>query len=96
MGPAMISFGVLGSALAYLHRYIALRQMTYQGAVIFAAGVLTGIATYLLNMAKGHPGIDGTCGVIMGISLYSAVMGPFLFLPSAWLMRIKTQRFGRT
>ena len=96
MGPHMISFGVVGTLLAYLHKFIAARQLPYQAVVIFAAGLLTGIATYFLNMVKGHPAVENMYDIILGTSLYSAVIGPFFFLPLAWLMRIKPERFGRT
>ena len=96
MGPHMISFGVVGTLLAYLHKFIAVRQLPYQAFVIFVAGLLTGIATYFLNMAKGHPAVENMYDIILGTSLYSAVIGPFFFLPLAWLMRIKPERFGRT
>jgi len=33
--------------------------------------------------------------MILWTSLYSAVIGPFLFLPCAWWMGIKTSRFSR-
>ena len=35
MGPQMISYGIFGSALAYLHRVIAIRQIPYQIVAIF-------------------------------------------------------------
>ena len=96
MGPHMISFGVVGTLLAYLHKFIAIRQLLYQAAVIFVAGLLTGFAAYLLDMVKGHPAVGDINSFVSGTSLYSAVIGPFFFLPAAWLMRMKAQRFGRT
>ncbi len=96
MGAHMISFGVTGTVLAYLHKFIAVRQLAWQALVVFVAGVLTGLATYYLNMVKGHAAVENIYGIILFTSLYSAVIGPFFFLPAAWLMRIKTERFGRT
>jgi len=40
MGPQMISFGLFGTDLAYLHRFIAIRKMPYQALVIFITSFL--------------------------------------------------------
>jgi rod shape-determining protein MreD len=96
MGAHMISFGVVGTLLAYLHKYVAVRRLAYQALIIFVAGVLTGLATYYLNMVKGHAAVENIYVIILFTSLYSAVIGPFFFLSAAWLMRIKTERYGRT
>lgn len=95
MGPQIISFGIFGSALAYLHRYIAIRKMPYQAAAIFAVSVLAGIVAHFLAALKGAPPVPRIYGILLGTSLYSGIVGPFLFLPSAWLMRINTSRFSR-
>ena len=95
MGPQIISFGLFGTALAYLHRVIAIRKMAYQSAAIFITGILAGVLVPFLTYLKGQPTGSNVYTVVFGTSLYSALLGPFLFLPSAWWMRIKTQRFGR-
>lgn len=97
MGPQIISFGLLGTALAYLHRVIAIRKMAYQSAAIFITSVLAGVLVLLLTYIKGQPTGSNIYAVLFGTSLYSSIVGPFLFLPSVWLMRIKTHRsrFGR-
>lgn len=95
MGPQIISFGLFGTALAYLHQVIAIRKMSYQSAAIFITGFLAGVVVYLLTYLKGQPSGANIYAVLFGTSLYSALVGPFLFLPSVWWMRIKTPRFGR-
>ena len=95
MGPQMISFGLFGTALAYLHQVIALRKMPYQAIVIFITALLAGSMVYLLNSLKGEPTPPNIYAALFGIALYSAIVGPFLFLPSAWWMRIKISRFSR-
>ncbi len=95
MGPQIISFGLFGTALAYLHRIIAIKKMPYQSAAIFITGFLAGVLVLLLTYLKGQPTGAGIYAVLFGTSLYSALVGPFLFLPSVWWMRIKTPRFGR-
>jgi rod shape-determining protein MreD len=95
MGPQTISFGLFGTVLAYLHRVIAIRKMPYQALAIFITAILTGTLTYLLNLLKSEPNPATTYSDIFKIALYSGIVGPFLFLPSAWWMCIKTNRFRR-
>jgi rod shape-determining protein MreD len=95
MGPQMISFGIFGTLLAYLHRVIAIKRMPYQALAIFATSILTGALTYLLAYLTGEPVTANIYAVIFVTSLYSSIVGPFLFLPTAWWMRIKMNRFGR-
>ena len=96
MGAKMLSFGIFGVALAYLHRVIAIRKMPYQSVAIFIVGLLVGFLAHLLTFIKGHSPASGAYAVILGTSLYSSLVGPFLFLPCAWWMRIKTDRFSRS
>jgi len=95
MGPQIISFGLFGTLLAYLHRVIAIRRMPYQAAAIFITGLLAGALAHFLTFLKGQPTAPNLYIVLLATSLYSAIVGPFLFLPSAWWMRIKTDRFSR-
>ena len=93
MGPQMISFGLFGTLLAYLHRFIAIREMPYQSLAIAVTGLLAGALAFFLTYLKSQPTPPNIFTVLLGTSLYSAIIGPFLFLPSAWLMRIKTHHF---
>jgi len=95
MGSRTISFGLFGTALAYLHRVIAIKKMHYQSLVIFVTGFLTSAMVHLLTLLKGSSATSGIYAALFGTPLYSCLVGPFLFLPSAWWMRIKTHRFGR-
>ncbi len=95
MGPQMISFGIFGSALAYLHRVIAIKKISYQAIAIFITALLVGSLVFILNAIKGEPTPPKIFTPLFGIALYSAIVGPFLFLPSAWWMRKKTSRFKR-
>lgn len=95
MGPQMISFGLFGTALAYLHQVITIRKMTYQFLAIFITALLAGSVAFFLNFLKGEPAPPNIFAALFGIALYSALVGPFLFLPSAWWMRIKIDRFSR-
>lgn len=95
MGPQMISFGLFGTLLAYLHRFIAIRKMPYQSLAIFVTALLSGWVAHFLSFLKGEPTPPNIYAVVFWISLYSCLVGPFLFLPSAWWMRIRVNRFGR-
>jgi rod shape-determining protein MreD len=95
MGPGIISFGILGTSLAYLHRFIAIRQMLYQVIAIFITGFLAGLLMHFLTFFRGQPATLNICGSILKESIYSCLIGPFFFLPSAWLMNIKAYRFSR-
>lgn len=95
MGPQMISFGLFGTLLAYLHRVIAIKRMPYQALAIFVTSVLTGLLAHLLANFVGEPITANIFTVVFITSLYSSIVGPFLFLPAAWWMQIKTNRFGR-
>jgi hypothetical protein len=95
MGPKMISFGLLGTALAYLRRVITIKKMPYQGLTIFTTGILTGILVYLLSFLKSEPIALDKYTVVFGIAVCSGIVGPFLFLPSAWWMRFGKNRTGR-
>jgi rod shape-determining protein MreD len=95
MGPHMISFGLFGTLLAYLNRVIAIKRMPYQALAIFAASVLTGLLSHLLAYITGEPVVGNIYAVVFVTALYSSIVGPFLFLPAAWWMRIKTNRFAR-
>jgi rod shape-determining protein MreD len=95
MGPRIISFGLFGTLLSYLHGVISIKKMPYQSFVIFISGFLTGVTAHFLTLLKGQPTGTDTYTAIFLTSVYSSFLGPFLFLPTAWWMRIKTHRSGR-
>jgi len=95
MGPWVISFGLFGTGLAYLHHVIAIRKMPHESIAIFAAGIGTGALAIILGFIAGQSPKPGSFVVLLGTSVYSAVVGPFLFLLLGLLMRIKGERGGR-
>jgi rod shape-determining protein MreD len=94
MGPRIISFGLFGTLLSYLHGVISIKKMPHQSFVIFISGILTGVTAHFLTLLKGQPTGADTFTAILLTSVYSGIVGPFLFLPTAWWMRIKTHRFS--
>lgn len=95
MGVQMLSFGLFGTLLAYLHRVITIRKMPHQSLAIFVMAIVTGGVAGLLTKLIRQPVGPNICITILGTGVYSGLIGPFLFLPSAWWMGIKTYRFGR-
>jgi len=96
MGGQMISFGLVGTALAYLHRVVAVRTAPYQAMTIFFVSILSACLTHVLSFLVGQSTAGITFGFVLGGGIYTAIVGPFFFLPVAWWMRIKTSRFSRT
>ena len=95
MGSHTISFGLFGTALAYLHRVIAIRKVSYQSLAILVTAFLAGSLAHFLALLKGQSPVLNVYTAILGSALYSAIVGPIFFLLAAWFMRIKTHRFSR-
>ncbi|MGA1979552.1 MAG: rod shape-determining protein MreD [Sedimentisphaerales bacterium] len=95
MGARIISFGLFGTSLAYLHGVITIKKMSYQSLAIFISGLLAGAMAHFLTLLKGQPTAANAYTALFWTSLYSSLVGPFLFLPTAWWMRIKTHRSVR-
>ena len=90
MGVGIISFGVTGSAIAYLQRVVSLRKSPFQAVAIFIAGLSCGVIMYFLSFLKTPAGSDFLRSAVW-TSLYSAVAGLFLFYPTKWLMDIPSK-----
>ena len=96
MGAQMLSFGLVGSLLAYLTRVMAVRRMPYQAIAIFVVTFLSvGLARLLGYIVKAEPIPAQLARELLWTSVYSGIVGPFLFLPMAWWMRISVDRFSR-
>jgi rod shape-determining protein MreD len=88
MGPQIISFGVLGTLLSDVHGVISIRRMPYQAATIFIMGALTALLSYLLTLFRADSVAANLTAEALWQPLYSAIIGPFLFVPIAWWMRM--------
>ncbi len=93
MGTQMISFGILGTALSYLNRVFALRKVPYQIASIFALTLLSGFLTNALYSFKHIGTIESS--YILKTAIYSAIVGPFVYMPVAWWMKVNSSRYRR-
>jgi len=96
MGPHVISFGLFGTLLAYIHRVVAIRRKSYQALAILITGCAAGALVYFLAfMIKREPLPERVFVTILLTSIFSGVVGPFLFPPAAYCMGIETNRFQR-
>ena len=95
MGPQTVSFGLFGTLLAYLHRVVAIKKMHYQSLVIALTGFLAGTLALFLSSLKDQPIAPNAFTILLGTSIYSAVVGPFLFSLLSWWIRMTVHRFGR-
>jgi len=88
MGPQIISFGILGTVLSDLHNIVSIRKVPHQIATIFVVGFLTALLGHLLTFLRAEPVAPNLVAELLWQPLYSAALGPLLFLPTAWWMRM--------
>ena len=88
MGPRIISFGLFGTLLSDLNSTIAPRRVIYQVITIFLVGCLTGGLSYLLAFLRTGAVTANLATNCFWQPLYSALLGPLLFLPVGWCMRM--------
>jgi hypothetical protein len=69
--------------------------MPFQAIAIFVVGILAGILAYMFGFLKGGNVASGELSGLLNTAICSALIGPFLFLPAAWWMNIKTHRYSR-
>jgi len=92
MGPRIISFGLFGTLLSDLNSVISPRRLSYQAITIFLMGVLTTGLGCLLTLLRAETVTTNLTTGFLWQPLYSALLGPFLFLPVGWWMRM----YGRS
>ena len=95
MGPRTISFGLIGTMLAHVHNVLVIRKIPHQVVAVFFSGLLAGSISNFLTFLANHSVVTHAYTVVLGTSLYSSIAAPFLLLPAAWLMRIKTGQLNR-
>ncbi len=88
MGPRLLSFGLFGMLLSDLSSIIALRRVPHQAIAIFLMGCLTTGLSHLLTLLRAEPVAANLATGLLWQPLYSALLGPFLFLPVGWTMRM--------
>jgi rod shape-determining protein MreD len=87
MGPRIISFGLFGMLLSDLNGTLFVRRVLYQSLTIFLMGCLTAGLTCLLTFLRAQA-VTTNMAAFLWQPLYSAILGPFLFLPVGWWMHM--------
>ena len=93
LGPQMLSFGICGTVLSRIRQYIVIRKVPYQAIVILAAGAITSTLTRILARVKGVPVPDPPLDHLLWGPLYSAIIGPVVFVALERLMRLQDKRY---
>jgi len=89
MGPRIISFGLFGTLLSDLNSTICVRRVLYQALTIFLMGFLTAGLTCLLVLLRAKTAPANLVTGLFWQPLYSALLGPLLFVPVGWWMRMR-------
>jgi rod shape-determining protein MreD len=88
MGPRIISFGLFGTLLSDLNSTIYVRRVLYQSLTILLMGFLTAGLSCLLILLRAKTVPTNLATGLFWQPLYSAILGPLLFLPVGWWMRM--------
>jgi rod shape-determining protein MreD len=88
MGPRILSFGLFGTLLSDLSGTVLPRRVLPQAVTIFLMGFLTTGLSHLLTFLRAEPVAANLATSLLWQPLYSAILGPFLFLPVGWTMRM--------
>ena len=88
MGPQILSFGLFGTLLSDLHNVISIRRLPHQMGAIFLMGLVTSLLTYLLSLLRADAVPLSIAREFFWQPTLSAFIGPFLFPPIAWWMRM--------
>jgi len=88
MGPRILSFGLFGTLLSDLSGTVLPRRVLHQAITIFLMGFLTTGLSHLLTFLRAEPVATSLATGLLWQPLYSAILGPFLFLPVGWTMHM--------
>ena len=88
VGPQMIGFGITGSVIAEMRHLLALKRIPHQMALTFTAGLVSSGIAMVLYPIKGYPSSEPLQTALLWQPLYSAVLCPFIFFPTALIMKM--------
>ncbi len=92
MGPRILSYGLLGTLLSDLNSVLLIRRMSHQAIAIFVVGAFVCLLSFALARLRVPQSAAGLGRELYWQPLLSALIGPFLFWPVAWWMRISRKR----
>ena len=93
IGPQTLAFGLCGTLLSGVRQYILIRKIPFQAVVILITGALAAGLSHLLSLVKGVPVSGDLLNPLLWESVYSGLIGPVLFFPLEWLMRLQDKRY---
>jgi rod shape-determining protein MreD len=88
IGPHMVSFGLFGTLLADLNSTLYVRRPLYQALTIFLMSCLTTGLACLLTLLRARTVTLNVPTAFLWQPLYSALLGPLVFLPVGWWMHM--------
>lgn len=97
MGTHMISFGLIGCVLSYIRNVLIFRKTIHQIIAVFVICLLTNVLIHLLSFLKISPTAPGLYTIMLGTSIYTALMSPYLnavLLRIGGWMGVRKHRFG--
>lgn len=99
MGPYTVSFGIVGTAVSFLQSSLIMKRMIYQMVCIFASSLIIESMAEAMVFSKLSGQTLNSFFVILMVTSYSAVIGPFVWLAlkaTLGLFVIDPPRYGRT
>ena len=89
IGPQMMSYGIIGTLVAELRQFVVLDKIPQQVLAISVVGFSTAALAALLYPIKQVPLSVHFDGYLLWQPLYSAFIGPLLFVGIAFIMGIR-------
>ncbi|MCE5340838.1 MAG: rod shape-determining protein MreD [Planctomycetaceae bacterium] len=97
IGPYFLSYGIIGTALAQVRKFIILKTTTQQALAIFVTGVVIHLVAVILMKFKMSDATVAGFSVTFTASIYSAILWFLLKMPvqalGKWL-GVGVYRFG--
>ena len=98
MGPAVITFGILGSLISQMRKVIIMKRMIHQAFAIAITAMLAGTLTQILSSFKTDQARSNAFVVLFGTAIYSGIIGPLIwvvFSAMATWLGVRKFRIGR-
>jgi rod shape-determining protein MreD len=79
MGPHVVSFGIIGTAISFLEGRIIMKRLIFQVICIFASGLLAATMAEAMIYSKLSGLTLNSFPVILMVTAYSALIGPIVW-----------------
>lgn len=74
LGPHIISFGLIGSGIAHIRKFILLKSTGQQAIAILVSGILSEVIAMLFIHLKASDMLKAGFSEVFAVSLYSAIL----------------------